>query len=462
MIRDEKQYERWLFMKNNAIRLTVICMFLLSFFTVCVHGEQLYPYSLPMKQFVSRKALNRYVNGLEEMLEKLDAEIENCRHMFADKELAPVKTVDNCIYNVITKNVYGDDPGYSHSFFEVKEGETYFVSGGSATTYKYYPLGAFYDAAGNILMDFGTKQSHAYQDEEVIAPNQAVTMVVNQNNGSSLEVKSAKYDGSEEKKVYNLLLADEMLHVRSLNPFRFKLFDQGYVTFVFDDLIQDLDSIAAVFEEYGYPMVLAAIPSRIENTAAGLAEKKGSYSPGMLMKDVMKTVVELGGEIMVHNTEPVITESNQYDHDFMYEYFIQAKKDLENAGFSPRGIIRAGGKGAINKSEEIERWLIGNYEYSNMGVSDNYMLERKSINRLAYEVKNDIRFAKESNTWIRFMCHGYAFGNGETFRNERDLRELLDYCRDTGIEVVTYAYMYDHFGSTELTEWGQELSSQTE
>ena len=351
------------------------------------------------------------------------------------------------------KTTYGDNDLYGHAFFHVTGGETYLVSGGSSSNILEFPLGAFYSKSGEKLMSFGEKPSGIYENEPVLAPFDAVTLVVNQNNGASLAVYQAIYDENQNSHKYDLTLADEMIRLQKLNPFCFKPFPEGYVTFVFDDLTDDIDSVAATFEEYGYPLVLAAIPDRLEAGATALTDRRGSYSPGMIMKDIMETVVRLGGEIMVHNRAPVVTEKNQRDYDFMYDYFIQAKDLLTEAGFSPRGIIRAGGDGALQRSEEIERWLIGNYDYSNMGLAGNYCLDRKSINRPINEVKNDIKYANDNKAWIRFMCHGYAFGEGKTFRNESDLREILDYCRSIGVEVVTYAYMIDQYKSTELSEW---------
>ena len=83
----------------------------------------------------------------------------------------------------------------------------------------------------------------------------------------------------------------------------------------------------------------------------------------MSVKEVCDRVVILGGEILAHNSSPVINVTNQYDYDFMHKYFITTKKQLEVNGYNVRGIIRAGGTGAISGTPEIEKWLIGNYEY---------------------------------------------------------------------------------------------------
>lgn len=67
--------------------------------------------------------------------------------------------------------------------------------------------------------------------------------------------------------------------------------------------------------------------------------------------------------------------------------------------------------------------------------------------------------AKENKTWLSFMCHSYAYGNGETFTGEDDLRDLLSFCKENGVAVVTCSYMFDRFSSTVLTEQMRLLTS---
>ena len=155
---------------------------------------------------------------------------------------------------------------------------------------------------------------------------------------------------------------------------------------------------------------------------------------------------------MQHNASPIVTQDNQYDYDFMYGYFCTSKENLNNAGFHPRGIIRAGGTGAINRSTEIDRWLIGNYEYANMGTLPQYSWDRTSIQQSQANLKAAILAAKNNKTWLRFMCHSYDFGDGETFTGEADLIELLEYINQIGITVVTVGYMFDTFGSNAFEE----------
>ena len=63
--------------------------------------------------------------------------------------------------------------------------------------------------------------------------------------------------------------------------------------------------------------------------------------------------------------------------------------------------------------------------------------------------------------WVRFMCHSYTFGNGETFTGEVDLIEILEYIQTLGIPVVTYGYMFDRFKSSALEERIKAVESGT-
>ena len=206
------------------------------------------------------------------------------------------------------------------------------------------------------------------------------------------------------------------------------------------------------FERYGVPLVAAAIPDNLDRVGSGLTERRGSYKPGMSMRAILDQIVENGGEIMAHNAEPVITKKNQYDYDLMYGYFCETKYRLEACGYHPRGIIRAGGEGAVSRSSEIDRWLVGNYEYANMGTLPQYAWDRVSIQQSQDDLKAAILEARNERAWLCFMCHGYDFGGGETFTGEADLIELLEYCRSIGIDVVTCGYMFDNYGSSRSAE----------
>ena len=370
--------------------------------------------------------------------------------------ISPDSTVNRSIYNVTTKTTYGDSSEYGHSFYKVTGGEHYFYTAGCGSSSNLYPAGAFYDEYGNWVQSFGTDSGASYDDELIRAPSNATQCVLNRNNGILTVIlkEAVKNGNSAQNGGYNLYMADAMIRQEKKNPFAFATFDKGYVTFTFDDLTEDIDIVAAVFAEYGFPVVFAAIPARLDVIATGLSATNGDYTTGMTMRDILTQAVADGGEVIVHNSSPVVTEDNQGDFDFMYNYFVQSKKSLEKAGFNTRGIFRAGGTGAINRSTEIDRWLIGNYEYANMGTLPQYSWDRINTTVGLAEMKSRIDAAQTNHTWIQFAAHGLDIYNfGEGMSDESKLREILTYCQTVGISVVTCAYIFEHFSSSRFENY---------
>jgi len=363
--------------------------------------------------------------------------------------LTPTQVVDGSIYMIPANESYGDNVLYSHAFFDVKENERYYVSGSTPSNGSVYALCAFWNGINTWrLAVFGTDNSTAYKDFEVIAPAGAVKMVVNNClSGSEIAVKqkttleerldmmqeSIAVVGSMNERVTNNesrinrgffpVMIDSVLLEAKKNPFAFKPLDKGYVSFVFDDLRDTVDSVAAVFEEFNMPLCLAAIHTRMGVHATGLSAARGSYIPDMMMYEICFKVLELGGEIMAH-CSTVINKDNQYDYDFMYDHFITTKEKFEAWGIETRGMVRAGGSDQISKSKEITRWVNGTYEYSNYSDEVNHDLQRETLNQPIDSVKALIKDAVDNKKWIRLMGHDYDYGNGETFTGEDDLREI--------------------------------------
>lgn len=389
--------------------------------------------------------IDNKLGSLGKLTEIVDAEAE--------------KTVSGSIYNVKNGSTYGvDDNSLEHAFFAVTPGMKYYVSGSSASNGSLYALGGFLSSmSGAVMESFGTDNSTQYTDHEVIAPSGSAYMVVNRNK-ENVKIAVRKEVGLREYlagvsvgKNYSAKTLDGVICEAKKNPFCFKAFDKGYISFVFDDLPTVIDSIAATFEEYSMPLCIAAIPENLAYYATGLTETRGSYAKGMRRSAVCTQVQELGGEIFAHNTD-VINIDNQFDYGFMYDHFITCRETLEKQGYTIRGIIRSGGEGQINKSAEIERWVTGNYEYSNYGYAPQHNLERESINQNLNTVKGLIDDAVSNKKWLRIMAHDFNHGGGETFTGEDDLRAILDYCVSSGITVVTYAHMFDAFRSSVLEE----------
>lgn len=414
--------------------------------------------AIPSSGIGSLDRLNISVFDLESAVTDIQASLDEENSVIMGAIVDPTEVGDGC-YNVDSGTYYNSGTKYKHAIYTVEENSYYFVSGNSLTNASAYPLCAFLDINNNILGEFGTEPDKQYDDLLVKAPMTATRMIVNKSwTNVIILVKTGIASAKDEKNIastrsYNLDMADSIIRMHKSNPFVFKALDKGYITFIFDDLCDDVDSVASIFEQYSYPVCLAAIPDNMNGICSGLSATRGNFTVGMTKKAVMEQVITNGGEILTHNSSPVITETSQYDYDFMYGYFCTAKQNLNNAGFYPRGIIRAGGTGAINRSTEIDRWLIGNYEYGNMGTLPQYNWDRVTINQSQSALKDLILDAKTNSTWLKFMCHSYTFDGGQTFTGEADLIELLEYCQSIGIPIVTCAYIFDHFGSSVFEEF---------
>lgn len=318
------------------------------------------------------------------------------------------------------------------------------------------------------------------EDAQVTRAANALSLSASASTGSAvLDGFDERLDGAEERldaaessvttletKVGNAFAprsVDAAIYAQLRDPYCLKPLDKGYVSFVFDDLRHDIDLVACVFAEYGMPLCLAAIPSRITNKADGLKEDRGSWTVGMNMFEVCQKNWQAGGETMAHNSV-VITADNQHDYDTMYNYFFTTRERLEAwAGRTGpiRGIIRAGGSNQLSSSAEIDRWLFGaGYEYSDLGHHPEiecYRWNRVTINQPLADVKSLIDDCVANHTWLRFFGHDFEYGGGTTLASEQDLRDILDYVRASGAQVVTYGYMYDNFRSTWSVEQCRQM-----
>lgn len=262
-------------------------------------------------------------------------------------------------------------------------------------------------------------------------------------------------DAVEEEiiaKRYNLGTAATLVELASRNPFRFSALEEAKISFVWDGPYADLDKVAAIFKGYNFPICVGATPSFMYATASGLSEPSNGYTVGMSMPDLLAKIVEDGGEIMVH-PDGFVTAANQYDYAAMYDYFIADKERIEAFGYRVRGQVRHGGNGIISGTPEIEKWLIGNYEYGNNGAADNYNLQRTDINQTLANLKAAVDNAVTNKTWLRFMCHSLDSSLSSNAVSEEILTGLLDYIAGLNVDVVTYAAVFDAKKSSVLLEY---------
>ena len=315
-----------------------------------------------------------------------------------------------------------------------------------------------------VGIDFAAAGTTVTDGLELVAPAEAKYLVINTTDDqkSFYGFRPVRRMDSNEQTEYRHNHA--ILRAMGRTPFAFKPFDEPMVSFVFDDLRSDLDLTASIFAEYGVPLCVAAIPENLDNQASGLASASQGYDPNMTMREIMNKIVEDGGEIMAHGSTP-ITDTNQHDDDFMRQYFVTSKETLEAAGYKVRGLIRVGNSGTLVASrptELIEEWLAGCYDYSNMGdnvdttAADPYYMETNySVNRVLFSstsvaaIKAQIDAAIQSPKWLVYGGHQVSGSGSAADFPEAALREILSYCANNNVRVVTWAYVFDHYSGTE-------------
>ena len=251
-------------------------------------------------------------------------------------------------------------------------------------------------------------------------------------------------------KAYDLGMAAALVRAEKRNPFAFSAFGQPYISFCWDGPYPDIDKVAALFKAHNFPVCVGATPSFMYATANGLTADSNGYTVGMSIPAVLEKIVENDGEILLH-PDTLVTAANQNNYDAMYKCFIADKSVIENYGFIIRGHVRHGGTGVISGTKEIEKWLIGNFEYSNQGTAVNYSIDRVTIANTLENLKAAVDNAVQNNSWLRFMCHTLDTSNPNGV-DYQTLSDLLDYIDGLNIDVVTYAYMFDNFSSSAFIE----------
>ena len=388
-------------------------------------------------------------------------------------ENAYIQTNGKNAVNIDSPTLY---VGYKCAVVQVNPGDTFTVLGHGGNGGR---LWAWLDSNRIVLRQSNTanpvngldrSSENADGPVQLIAPSGAAYLVLNTT--FSTDNNPISYRGFSPDKRLSVQQRSICNHNQALwreakkNPFTFKTFNIPMISFVFDDLRDDLDLVASIFAEYGFPLCVAAIPERLNQTAAGLAEEKFGFTPHMSMVQVLNKIVANGGEIFTHGIYP-ITDTNQQDENFMRQHFIESKQALEAAGYNIRGFIRVGASGNITPakpSKIIEQWLIGSYDYSNMGNNaiDNgyHMADNFSVNRQLISASNNVTVATIKSaiddavihpTWLVYGGHQIkAIGNSEPDVTEANLREILAYCAEKHINVVNWAYVFDNYGSSQL------------
>ena len=159
---------------------------------------------------------------------------------------------------------------------------------------------------------------------------------------SEVESKVSEVETKVENSYFNdfIQMADLTKRIADGGKtFKYKGFDDGYMTIIFDDGRHDLSTVASICNEFNIPLC-CAIPTDSLNSIC---------DDGRKVVDVCHSIVDNGGEILSHSVDgKVLTEERATDVSFIKNMLMKSKEDLTKQGFIIRGFIRPGGTGAID------------------------------------------------------------------------------------------------------------------
>lgn len=227
-----------------------------------------------------------------------------------------------------------------------------------------------------------------------------------------------------------------------------KPLDKAYVTFVFDDCYETgsnykgnfFKETLQIFKSYNFPMCMAATADNAK------VESK---------RNLLKELEAAGGEVLSHTVDhTVITDKNSTEEVFEKQLG-ESYAILSAYGFKINGIIATGSNGPENTAnfalmEPITRKY---YKYSNLyGVSAQYDYKKFDIDGVqrrwiteAESTKKLIDRVIENKKWIVLSAHNFK----EIPKTQ--LEEILEYLLKKtvigDVQVVTWNYMYENFGS---------------
>ena len=341
--------------------------------------------------------------------------------------------------------------GWSYVELSVNNGDSFKISG---YTNQWVPLYCVVDENGEIIqINERTSQLTELFSEVVTIKNNKCKLYINSRlNTTSIfkndGIVSKAQDGVLTLQDENKALKKRIIEEQIKNDFVWKDFDKIYITFTFDDTLQDISDIVSLFKSKGVPVCLATIYMRLGITT----------NSGKTALEVCKECEENGGEILSHHTLPLTSTRTDDDYN---EVIVNSYFELTKKGLNIDGIITTGGTddngndwhtGDFNKCVELMRPY---YKYSdlygcNTGVTQ-YFHQRKFITTDDAVNKGFIDSAiSQGNQWLSLASHGV----NDNVTVEL-LTSLLDYiATKDNVEIVTFRYLHNKFGTTKLEKDG--------
>lgn len=332
------------------------------------------------------------------------------------------------------------------------------------------PLIVFFDHNDELVSyidSYMAWNDNVYQD--VVVPEGAYKAYVNDNDEKrTIDLQGLqfeKYNIRQELERLEGLIPDgskisydlkqtqlQMAKTQRMNDFAYSTFDKAYFVLTIDDANKHLPDVYDLCHELGVPFCPAIIVGNLNTDYK---------NDGRTIKDICDRVVADGGEILAHSGKYIAANSTEEDYT---DVFREPKFELENLGYTVRGIITAGGDNYLSNDIRLDNWSRKYYDYSDQNglqTSEAYYHPRWWYHDYAMgEAKKYVDNAISNKSFVVMAMHGSD--STSDLEHINNLRELLEYMIAKGtanLEITTWAKVYDKFGSTQLEERIKSLES---
>lgn len=400
-----------------------------------------------------------------------------------------VAGVKNTLQNV-TDTVFAEKKYYSLQFIEQTNrvtSEGHFETVGAANVYivntfvgqtlkargyagGIIPLIVFFDN-DNVFLSYVNPDKpwndNVYQD--VIVPERAYKAYVNDADARfTIDLQasqSAKYNIKSELERLESLIPDKSItsyelgqaqlqiaKTQRMNDFAYSAFDKAYFVLTIDDANKHLPDVYDLCHELGVPLCPAIITENLNTDYK---------NDGRTIKDICNLVVADGGEILAHSGKYITADSTKKDY---VDVFREPKRELENHGYTVRGIITAGGDNYLSDDIRLDNWSRKYYDYSDQnGLSSSkaYYHPRWWYHDYTMDgAKKYIDDAIKNKSFVVVAMHGSdSAGDLEHINNFRELLEYMIAKGADNLKITTWAKVYDKFESTNLEERIKSIES---
>lgn len=325
------------------------------------------------------------------------------------------------------------------------------------------PLIVFFDSDDKFVSYIDPNMpwnDNVYQD--VVVPEGAYKAYVNDNDGGrTIDLQGLqfeKYNMQQELERLEGLIPDsskisydlkqaqlQIAKMQRMNDFAYSAFDKAYFVLTIDDANKYLPDVYDLCHELNIPFCPAIITGNLNTDYK---------NDGRTIKDICDLVVADGGEILAHSGKYITADSTEEDYA---DVFREPKIELENLGYTVRGIITAGGANYLSNDIRLDNWSRKYYDYSDQnGLSSSkaYYHPRWWYHDYTMDgAKSYVDNAIKNKSFIVVAMHGSD--STSDLEHINNLRELLEYMIAKGtdnLEITTWAKVYDKFESTKLEE----------